>query len=120
MNKILLIDDEKILNESLSDVIQALGYQVENYLSIHEAIRQVDLRTIDMIICDVGLPGECAFTFIQWVRKNYQRLPFVLLSAFSEEDAIRKGLEAGADRYVVKPVRLNQLRELLSQSQSVL
>ena len=116
MKRVLLIDDERVLNETLTDVINALGYQVQSYLSITEARRHEDFSAVDLVVCDVGLPGESAFTFARWVKENHERLPFILLSAFSEQEVIREGLDAGADQYLVKPVNLLQLKEALSKS----
>lgn len=109
--KIVLIDNERILNESLSDLIEALGHEVKGYFSIKDALQQEDFATLDMVICDLGLPEECAYNFVQWVKLNHEHLPFVILSAFSEEEKVTKALEAGADLYLLKPLKLGQLQE---------
>lgn len=118
MKRVLLIDDEQVLNETLCDVIHALGYTVQSYLSIMDARQREDFTAVDLVVCDVGLPGESAFSFARWIKDNHHDLPFILLSAFSEAEVIREGMDAGADSYLVKPVKLDELRKVLDQARS--
>ena len=112
MKKVLLIDDERSLNETLTDVIEALGHQVESYFSIGNAVEATDFSLTDIVICDVGLPGENAFDFARWIKDQHHHIGFVLLSAFSEEEIIQEGLNAGADHYLVKPAGLDRLKNV--------
>ncbi len=113
MKRILLIDDEKNVRESICDVIEAIGHQVEAYSSIDHALTNSDLTSFDVVICDIGLPDEDAFQFTTRI-KRYTNLVFILLSAFSEEETIQKGMEAGADHYLVKPTSIKLLSEAIN------
>ncbi len=116
MKRILLIDDEKILRESMADVIEAIGHQVESYPSINSAMLNADLALFDIIICDIGLPEEDAFTFIKTIKESFTQHRFILLSAFSEEENIQKGLEGGADDYLVKPPSIEDLQYAINDN----
>ena len=110
MKSVLLIDDEKILRESIADLIEAIGHKVDSYPSIHLAMMNADLAFFDVIICDIGLPEEDAFLFAKTIKESFTQHSFILLSAFSEEETIQKGINAGADYYLVKPPSIERLQ----------
>ncbi len=112
MKTILLIDDERVLNESLSDVIEAMGHRINSCFSIDEARRTQDFSAVNIVLCDVGLPGESVFTFTQWIKNNHDHIVFVILSAFTDDEIIHRGMASGADHYLVKPTSLGALREV--------
>lgn len=110
MKSILLIDDERIVNESLSDVILALGCQVKSCLSIEEALEKMDFTSLDIVICDIGLPGEDPFSFARWLKLNHDHISFIILSALSDEEKIQRGRDAGVDRFILKPTSLTHFQ----------
>ncbi len=116
MKRIILIDDESALRESMADVIEALGHRVETFESIHSAMTNADLAIYDIIICDVGLPEEDAFLFTKAIKESFTQHCFILLSAFSEEETIQKGIAAGADHYLVKPPSIVDLKAAINDT----
>ncbi|MEQ8551179.1 MAG: response regulator [Cyclobacteriaceae bacterium] len=114
MKNIILIDDENILRESMADLLEAIGHKVDSYPSIDAAMMNSDLALYDVVICDVGLPGEDAFLFAQTIKESFTQHSFILLSAFSERETIQKGIEAGADHYLVKPPSVEELQSAIN------
>ena len=114
MSRIVLIDDERILNETLKDLIELMGYEVLAFYSFAEAAKSTDFNDIELIICDVGLPGEDVFELLTSFKGKYD-IPFVLLSAFSTDDYIQRAHESGADKYLTKPVSIEMLRRTFNE-----
>lgn len=114
MSRIVLIDDERILNETLKDLIELMGYEVLSFYSFAEAAESTAFHDIELILCDVGLPGENVFELMTSLKEK-SSIPFVLLSAFSTDDYIQRAYESGADKYLVKPVSIEMLRETFSE-----
>ncbi|GEM_PF-4566840 len=114
MKNIILIDDENTLRESMADLLEVIGHKVDSYPSIHSAMMNSDLAMYDVVICDVGLPGEDAFLFAQTIKESFTQHSFILLSAFSERETIQRGIEAGADHYLVKPPSVEELESAIN------
>ena len=109
--KILIVEDEKMLADSLKELLQRKGFQVEAVYD-GEAGREYALLGIyDLLILDVMMPKLDGFQVASQVRAQRCSTPILMLTARSSlEDRIR-GLNAGADYYLTKPF---DTRELLA------
>ena len=102
--KILIIEDEAAIRETLRDLLQFNGHTVA---AAADGRRGVELARDcpDFIICDVGLPELDGYRVIEEVRKQPQGrdIPFVFLTARAERKDQRRGMALGADDYITKP-----------------
>lgn len=107
-NRILVIDDDLILQQTIADNLQTLGYEVEVASAAVEGLQKAYGAKPDLIILDVMLPGMDGWQTCQRFREM-SNVPIMMLTALGQEDNVVKGLELGADDYLVKPVTLKEL-----------
>jgi DNA-binding response OmpR family regulator len=108
MTKILLVEDDVILCETLSYNLSREGYQL---LTANDGLTGLDLARSgepDLIILDLMLPGLDGLSICRYVRRDND-VPIMLLTARQDEADRIRGFEVGADDYVVKPFSLGEL-----------
>lgn len=112
--KILLIDDEKQLLQNLKQILEFENFEVVTANNGVEGLIQYENENPDLIICDVMMPEMDGIEFIGNLRaKGFTSKPFIFLTAKSDYDDLREGMNFGADDYLVKPVKSSQLIEAI-------
>src|SRR6186997_2837570 len=119
--KILVVDDERAVRESLRRALELEGYQVELAEDGERALEQVASPSApDAVILDVLMPGIDGLEVCRRLRAEDNAVPVLMLTARSEVDSRVAGLDAGADDYLPKPFALAELlarlRALLRRS----
>lgn len=117
--RLLLIDDDPNLILLVKDYLEFRGYQVDTAENGQEALDLLQGETPDMIICDVMMPQMDGYSFVEHVRKDPRTswIPVLFLSAKGQSQDRVKGLNIGADVYMVKPF---EPEELVAQVESSL
>lgn len=100
---ILLVEDDLRLAELVSRYLQNNGFRVSAVAAAEGALERVRRDQPDLVILDIGLPGEDGFSFCRRLRPSYQQ-PILILTARDNDIDHVLGLELGADDYVVKPI----------------
>jgi len=106
--QILVIDDDETLQKNLDDILTSLGYKVAIAGTAVEGLQKAYNSKPDLIILDVMLPGMDGWQTCQRFREM-SNVPILMLTALGSEEDVVKGLEMGADDYVVKPVTMREL-----------
>ena len=109
--KILLIEDEKMLADTLKDLLTAKGFQVEAVYDGETGAEYALLGIYDLLILDVMMPGLNGYQVARQVRSSRCAVPILMLTAKSDVADRIEGLNAGADYYLTKPF---DTRELLA------
>lgn len=109
---ILVADDEKMMLQLLSMSLQRLGYHVVTAENGLEAVEMFDRNHFDLVLLDVLMPGMDGFAACAEIRKRSD-IPVVMLTALSRPDDIVRGLEIGADNYIVKPFTFKEVEAKL-------
>jgi DNA-binding response OmpR family regulator len=109
MNRILIVEDEPRLASFLEKGLGAAGYATTVVGEGGAASLMARDEDFDLMILDIGLPGKDGFTVLREVRNASQRLPVLILTARDELEDKVGGLESGADDYVTKPFRFEEL-----------
>ncbi|MBT8062538.1 MAG: response regulator transcription factor [Xanthomonadales bacterium] len=108
--RILLVEDDVRLQDSLADELRRSGYAVDVSGDGIEGLYYGEEFPIDLAIIDLGLPGMSGLELIRKLRESERRFPILILTARSEwQDKVR-GLEAGADDYLTKPFHPEELK----------
>lgn len=121
MNKILLVEDDLILNEGLTYSINKAGYQIDSAKTVQESLNLYKTNQYDLLILDITLPDGTGFDICERVRQT-STVPIIFLTASDEEVNVVKGLDMGGDDYITKPFKLNEvlsrIKALLRRSQA--
>ena len=106
MDKILLIEDDIYLTKNIRLLLEKNGYEVSAVNNVEQALKYKDI--VDLYLMDVMLLDGTGFEVCENVRKTSNK-PIIMISAKDDEDSIVRGLELGADDYVTKPFKPNEL-----------
>ena len=106
--KILVVDDVKLLVKGLKFNLEQEGYQVITAFDGEEAVRLAHDESIDLILLDLMLPKIDGFTACRTIR-TFSNVPFIMLTAKSEDVDKILGLEYGADDYITKPFNVREV-----------
>lgn len=112
---ILVVEDDRCLSQEIGDLLKQQGMMVKKASGYQEALQWVlNREQIDLYLVDVMLPDGDGFSLCEKIRERDTN-PILFLTACSDEESVVRGLESGADDYIVKPFRV---RELLSRIQA--
>lgn len=108
---VLIVEDDPAQREVLAYNIRAEGFQVETAESGDEALLMAREQTPDLVVLDWMLPNVSGIEVCRQLKTSpeMERVPVIMLSARSEENDRVRGLETGADDYIVKPYSLAEL-----------
>lgn len=113
--KILIIEDDDGVIDALNDILIATDYEVKNAKNREETFKTLETH-VDLVLLDVHLDKENGFDLCKDIRKEYD-VPIIFLTACDSEMEIVRGFKAGADDYITKPFRV---QELLVRIQAIL
>jgi two-component system response regulator MprA len=110
--KILVVDDERAVRESLKRALELEGYEIELAADGQEALQRLEKNgesQPDAVLLDVLMPNVDGLEVCRRLRKSGNRVPVLMLTARDEVENRVSGLDAGADDYVTKPFALEEL-----------
>ena len=110
--KVLVIEDEKLVAESIRAILEHKGFDVETVYDGEAGTEYAELGIYDLLILDVMMPKLNGFQVARQVRADRCATPILMLTAREEEADKVLGLELGADDYITKPF---SMRELLAR-----
>jgi DNA-binding response OmpR family regulator len=108
--RVLVVEDDVGIGELLRDALSREGYAVDWAQDGDEALSLAGSFPYDLLILDIMLPGADGFTIAKTLRRDKLTAPILMLTARDDVDDRVKGLELGADDYLVKPFHLKELR----------
>lgn len=117
MADILIVEDDKRINELIRRTLAMTGHQGFPAFSGREALFVLEEKRIDLILLDIGLPDMDGFRLMKRLAGEYADIPVICVTARDEVPDRVKGLKGGAEDYIVKPFAME---ELLARIQVVL
>lgn len=109
MARLLVVEDDQTIGQVLRDTLAQHGHDVRWQQAGHDAVRDAAANTFDLALVDLGLPDLDGTEVCRRLREIQPGCVLVILTARTEEMDVIVGLEAGADDYLTKPVRLAEL-----------
>ena len=103
MKKILVVEDDTLLNKTLCYNLTLAGYMVDAAVSAISAKRLFEKQEYDLIVLDINLPDGNGFDLCRDIKVRYENVAIIFLTANDMESDMIKGFELGADDYVTKP-----------------
>jgi len=110
MFKILVVEDDKELNQSVCAYLSQQGYEAVGCLNANDAYNEMYGNLFDMIISDIMMPGIDGYEFAKTVRELNEDIPILFMTAKDDLESKKKGFKAGIDDYLVKPIDLDELQ----------
>lgn len=107
--KILIIEDEVNLMESMAEYLSAQEYKCIKANNFHEALKASEESEFDCILLDIGLPDGNGLKILEYLKMDNRKDGIVIISAKNSLDDKIKGLGLGADDYLTKPFHLSEL-----------
>lgn len=119
MNTILIVEDDRLINEGLSFMLQQKDYNTISAYSYHEGWSAFTNNKIDLIILDINLPDQSGTVLCEEIRESSQ-VPILFLTANDTEQDMVRGFRIGADDYIAKPfsmlVLFQRIKAILRRS----
>lgn len=109
MIKILVVEDDEALNQTVCAFLNQNGYESTGVLNAGEAYRKIADNDYDLIISDIMMPCVDGFEFAREVRGLLSNIPVIFVTARDNLESKMKGFESGIDDYMVKPILLPEL-----------
>src|SRR5215471_8474415 len=105
MKKILFIDDNNELRMNTAEILELANYEVFTAENGKAGVEAALRERPDLVICDIMMPVLDGYGVLHALQKNSSTMntPFIFLTAKTEKSDLRKGMEAGADDYIMKP-----------------
>ncbi len=121
--KLLIIDDDAHLRESLAEVLELDGFECHQAGAAKEGISAAQKIEPDVVIMDIQLPDSSGFQICQELRKRSKTVILIMMTGrFLSSEEKKQGFELGADEYITKPFDLAELsariKQLLSRNAS--
>lgn len=113
MQKILVVEDDREMNQGISYVLEEEGYRTISAHTIAEGRDAYEKNGADLILLDVNLPDGEGFGFCRWIRER-SKVPVLFLTARDLEEDALLGYEVGAEDYVTKPFSMKILLRKIS------
>jgi CheY-like chemotaxis protein len=116
--RILVVDDDEMVLMALEELLKPEGYDVHAFASGTEALKKLDENGFDLLMLDVIMPEMDGFELCRRIRQKekYKEVPIVFLTAKSRDEDRAKGLEAGANLFLSKPISPDKLIEIVGSA----
>jgi DNA-binding NtrC family response regulator len=110
---VLIVDDEKVMRESLVEWLQEDGFGVASAESGMEAIQKLDQINPTVMVADIKMPGMDGITLVRKVKEHRPDLPIVMITAFATVENAIQSMKEGAYDFITKPFPPEKLSHVL-------
>lgn len=114
--KILVIEDDQNLQKNLKDLLEEEDYLYAGASEGFEGLKCIDEWNPDLILCDISIPGIDGFEILRKVRQSEKNksVIFIFVTAKVEQEDVNKSNQLGADGYIFKPFRIDELLDKIN------
>ncbi|MBI4409291.1 MAG: sigma-54-dependent Fis family transcriptional regulator [Gemmatimonadetes bacterium] len=109
-DRILVVDDEPHIGESIKDALERVGYAVDVSLDAEAALARLDRDSFDLVLCDIKLPGMDGYELLRRVKEFYPELDVVMITGYASIESAVASVKEGAADYLSKPFTPEQVR----------
>jgi len=109
MPDILIIDDEKAIRKTLSEILSFEGYKIEEASDGEEGLKKFKEKSYDVVLCDIKMPKLDGIEFLQKAGESNGDIPIIMISGHGNIETAVEAVKKGAYDYISKPPDLNRL-----------
>ena len=108
--RILVVEDDKIIGDGLLNTLKLEGHAVDWVEDKESAMLAFETNKYEILLLDIGLPDGSGLDVLKNIRLHKNNIPVLILTAFDDMKTKLKGLDGGADDYLIKPFKLEELK----------
>ena len=116
MGKVLVVDDERAMREFLKVLLEKQGHSVITTADGEQALQVVATQPPDLVISDVRMPKVDGIGLLAGIREQHPHLPVILITAYASSDSTIQAMQLGADDYITKPFRIDEIRLVVEKA----
>ncbi len=118
---ILFVDDSDTIRKFISFGLKIRGYKVILATDGQDALEKLAVNDVDVIITDLNMPNMDGFEFIKNLKSDdfFSKLPIIVLTTEGNKEEIEKAKKLGADKYLIKPFKIDVIIKEIEESLSV-
>ncbi|MCK9297043.1 MAG: response regulator [Desulfobulbaceae bacterium] len=109
LHKLLIVDDEDVICDTFSRLLDYAGYKCQVAQNGKEALRMLEQQEFSLLLSDINMPGMSGLDLLRTVVENHNDLAVLMISGIDDRDVAINCLEIGAYGYIIKPVQMNEL-----------
>lgn len=107
--KILIVDDEETVCQSVKKILTKKGYHVDKALSADEAVNKINQQKFDLVITDLMMPKTSGIDLIKIIKENYPELKVIMITGYASIESAVKATKLGVSGYIPKPFTPEEL-----------
>ncbi len=116
MSKILIIDDDKLLSNTLSRFIRRMEHDVTSALTLEDGLKEVSTGVFDVVFLDVNLPDGSGLDVIPVIRKDPPSPEIIIITGEGDPDGAELAIKSGAWAYIEKPLSMENVELHLARA----
>ncbi len=109
MSSILIIDDEKSIRKTLTEILSYEGYKIDEAADGEEGLKKFKDKTYDLVLCDIKMPKLDGIEFLERAREINDEVPIIIISGHGNIETAVEAVKKGAYDYISKPPDLNRM-----------
>ncbi len=113
---VTVVDDEPIVQDVLMRAARSWNYQCQSAASAEQALALLERQPTAIVVTDLRMPGQGGIWLVREVRRRWPHMAIIVLTAGQDRDAARQCLDAGAEHFFVKPVKLDEFHHVLERT----
>lgn len=114
--RILVVDDDRIILESLAEFLRFERYEVETASSFVEAVKALEQSPVSLILSDINMPGGNGFELLNVVRKRHAEAVIIMMTAYGTIESAVEAIKMGAYDYLTKPIIDDELKVCIERA----
>src|SRR6476619_4276639 len=109
MPEILIIEDEKAIRKTLTEILSFEGYKIEEAADGEEGLKKFKEKNYDLVLCDIKMPKLDGIEFLEKAREINDEVPIIIISGHGNIETAVEAVKKGAYDYISKPPDLNRM-----------
>lgn len=114
--RVLVVDDDRIILDSLSELLQFEGYEVVAAASLREAVDLLEEEPVDLILCDVNIPGGNGLELLHLAKRRFPAAVSIMMTGYGTIESAVESIKMGAYDYLTKPIVDDELTVCLERA----
>tara|TARA_B100000768_G_C11260699_1_gene368663 strand:- start:378 stop:1754 length:1377 start_codon:yes stop_codon:yes gene_type:complete len=116
VHKVWVADDDNAIRIVLEESLSSAGFDVKTFSTGDDVVTQLKIETPDLILTDVQMPGMLGYDLLKHVTDNYEEIPVIVMTAFTDMQAAVDSYGGGAFEYIPKPFDLEEASQIINRA----